>query len=72
MIENDAVDDVATVALRSTHPIAPLSWGHFDLGPGRRAHEAKWTPERYDALVQRTPTVPDGVAPGSLSILVPV
>jgi N-methylhydantoinase B len=50
VIQENAVDGEATAALRRTHPIAPLSWGHFDVGPGRRAHEMKWTAERYEAL----------------------
>jgi N-methylhydantoinase B len=51
-ISNNAVDEAATRALRQAHPAPQLSWGHFDVGPARRAHEAKWTPERYDALTR--------------------
>jgi N-methylhydantoinase B len=58
VIADNVVDAGATAALRQTHPIAPLSLGHFDVGPGRRAHEANWTPERYDALTRILRDVP--------------
>ena len=58
VIEKGAIDEGATAALRRTRPIVPLSWGHFDIGAARRAHEAKWTPERYDALTRILAGVP--------------
>jgi N-methylhydantoinase B len=58
VIRNGAIDEGATAALRRTRPIVPLSWGHFDIGAARRAHEAKWTPERYDALTRILGDVP--------------
>jgi N-methylhydantoinase B len=58
VIEDGMIDEGATAALRRTRPIVPVSWGHFDIGAARRAHEAKWTPERYDALTRILADVP--------------
>jgi N-methylhydantoinase B len=58
VIADGEVDEEATAALRGTHPMVPLTFGHFDVGPARRAHEAKWTPERYDALTRILREVP--------------
>jgi N-methylhydantoinase B len=50
-LRNGAVDEAATRALRAEAGRAQPS-GHFDLGDARRAFEALWPEERYEALTR--------------------
>jgi N-methylhydantoinase B len=60
VISGGKVDVEQTAALRRQRAVAKDAKNgvSFDFGPNRTAHEALWTPERYEALTQCLESVP--------------
>ena len=57
VVRDSTVDEAATRAERAGRPRATRAT-HFDGGPARRAFEAVWTRERYDALTALLASLP--------------
>jgi N-methylhydantoinase B len=57
-IVEGVVDAAITTALRAKAEQAPVSEDYFGYGDNRRAHEAKWTRERYALLTEYLSAVP--------------
>lgn len=57
VITRNGVDEEETRRLRAKQP-RQVSSELFDLGPRRRAHESRWTRERYEVMTRRLAQVP--------------